>query len=210
MGESKPRSEAAAGGRGVRLCRCVVLASPQSDLPRVLLRGLEQRGAVAIVATDAAAAMVDLAYSGAGALIVHEPEHQPRLADLLDAVHRYFPRTTCWQYQTGRVPALARLNGHDPHTTAQVAPPASSADEPAAHADAQQRHEISRRLDTLIVRVPNGPASAHEPLISDEELAMLLGPTPDDDDRSERAADPDRRPAAATRSRHPARGSRPR
>ncbi len=168
MGERRVQPEA--GANGPRLCRCVVLVAPHGQLPRPLLRGLEQRGAVAIVATDAPAALVDLAYSRAGALIVQDPAEHVMVGELVEAVHRYFPRTTCWRYDTtakGEA-ALSRLNGHAP----TAAPKPTAAEALAAHDDA------ARRLNSLLVRVPHSIDPAHEPLISEEELAMLLGPTP--------------------------------
>jgi hypothetical protein len=182
MGERRVQPEVSA--QGPRLCRCVVLVSPRGQLPRPLLRGLEHRGAVAIVATDAPAALVDLAYSRAGALIVQDPDDHLMVDDLLAAVHRYFPKTTCWRYDTSvrGEAALSRLNGHAGNghapAPAQTAPP-SHAQPPRVVRDVVgPRGEIEHRIDSLLIRVPQSLDPAHEPLISEEELAMLLGPMP--------------------------------
>lgn len=172
------------------MCRCVVLVAPHGPLPRPLLRGLEQRGAVAIAATDAPAALVDLAYSRAGALIVQDPDAHEMLGDLLDAVHRYFPRTTCWRYDTGApdsggAAALSRLNGYvsssplaSSASSSQAAPPARTDVDTKPCSPRVNRDEIEHRLNPLLVRVPQSIDPANEPLISEEELAMLLGPIP--------------------------------
>lgn len=146
-----------------------------------------------IVASDAAAAIVDIAQSQASTLIIQDPAAQPALADLLAAVRRHFPTLACWQYQrqgNGR-PELSRLELPKvmPPSMA-TAPPIASAASDGAHqppvlgrvgpqpAPTNGRHAVSRRLEPVLVRVPQEPDLKNEPLISEEELAMLLGPTP--------------------------------
>lgn len=170
---------------------CVVLTGPNRDAPGDLLRGLSLRGVGTVVVSHPASVMVELSRQTTGAVVVVEPDRHPYLAELLHAIEKYHPRTTRWQY-----------TAHDPSGTPQLRPMAGCAEDgcddgpepisingqsrgkylvpdpksPLGRAQAQVPRE---RVRSLVVKVHH-PADADEPLISEEELAMLLGPSPEE------------------------------
>lgn len=169
--------------------RCVVLVGPGGTAPTDLLGGLSRRGVGVQVVAEPAGVMVELARRRVGALIVIEPEQQPGLTDLIEAVTVYHPRTVRWGYQSAHPTGKAQLQplngrsvgdatGLDPQPVPLPGEPAHAARvamrSPLGHIQAQVPPE---RVRSLIVKV-QGPAKVGEPLISEEELAMLLGPVP--------------------------------
>jgi hypothetical protein len=171
--------------------RCVVLINPGGAAPVDLLGGLSKRGVSTQVVADAAHAMVELARQHTGALVVVNPVQQPGLVDLIEAVKTYHPRTVRWSYRSAHPKGQAQLqplNGQSvgdaesadhkamsqPEKSDQVSEVASPS--PLGRVQAQVP---SDRVRSLIVKV-QGPAEVGEPLITEEELAMLLGPVPEE------------------------------
>lgn len=141
--------------------RFIVLAGAVEP-SRGLIHALDRRGADVLVRTAAVDVMVELARTAAAALLVVDPDRQPMTGELVEAVHTYYPRVDCWQFtpqQEGNAPRISRINGQ-------------WASEPRRDTDA------SRRLESLVIHVDGGSA-LDGPLISEQELAMLLGPAPD-------------------------------
>jgi hypothetical protein len=176
--------------------RCVVLVGPSGSAPADLLGGLSRRGVCTTVVTEPAAAMVELARQTTGALIVIESDRLSWLDELIQAVKTYHPRTVRWGYRGYRGgrsedpsgnpqlsplgddalkyaagPQSERSNGHDDPPRYIVPDPKS----PLGRAQSQIPRE---RVRSLVVKVPDF-AGADEPLISEEELSMLLGPAPE-------------------------------
>lgn len=169
--------------------RCVVMVGPGGAAPTDLLGGLSRRGVGVLVVAEPAGVMVELARQRTGVLIVIEPEQQPGLADLIEAVKVYHPRTVRWGYQSAHPTGKAQLqplNGRSVGEATGLNPqPVPLPGEPAQADRVTTRSPLgciqarvpSERVRSLIVKV-QGPAKVGEPLISEEELAMLLGPVP--------------------------------
>lgn len=172
MPESAPPTPAPA--------RCILLAESSAAVPVELLTGLTRRGMAVVVVSDEPAVMVQLARGGAAALVVADANRVPRLPELAQAIRDYYPRTGCWEYtRRGGSSRLVRL---DSPQDAEVMPgngskkPVSNPDTPV-QAVAEDDHTTGPRTDrlrSLVVHLPP-PTEVNEPLISSEELAMLLG-----------------------------------
>ncbi len=190
-----PGSPGHPGSPGPSESRCVVLTGPNGSAPADLLSGLSTRGVSTIVVNHPASAMVELAREAAGILVVVEPTRHPYLQELITAVKRYHPLTVRWGYTAAVSSGLPQLQAltkdasdtpgpfhvneqdgsacqPDPQGKYLVPDPKS----PLGRAQAQVPRE---RVRSLVVKVRE-TSEADEPLISEEELAMLLGPTPDD------------------------------
>jgi len=175
MGYNSPMSaiQGRPGASAATAKRCVVLC-PAADEPRTqqLLRALGRRGLAVVLVTDPPRAMLELARYGALALIVADPDRfaGPGAAELVDAVRAYRPRTVCWQYADRKLaPINGRLGGV--RLAGGGGPGASSADRLRAE---------HPRLSKLVVHAQPRRPDDGEPLVSEEELAMLLGPMLDD------------------------------
>jgi len=143
------------------------------------------------VVSHPARVMVELARQTIGALIVVEPESQPDLPELIRAVKTYYPKTVRWCYQSGSLSAggqLCKLNGQfDPaaHPAQHKEPPANEIKPKSAEPEdgnplgMVHRSGMRDRVRSLVVKV-EAPDGLGEPLISEEELGMLLGPVPDE------------------------------
>jgi hypothetical protein len=158
---SLPSNRLGASGR-----RFVVLAEPDRPLPGALLTALSQRSGQVVTVKHGPEAMVELAKGAADVLIIVRPDSQMRIDELVAAVRRYHGRTACWAFSNDAAgkPRLVRING--------LADPAQPpADDPSVAAKKVDR------LRSLLVKVPGEPQMTG-PRITEEELAMLLGPTP--------------------------------
>jgi hypothetical protein len=141
--------------------RCVVLMPPGTSVPAMLLTGLSRRGASVTVVTQGPRVMVELLAQPTASVIAVEPQQQPRLEELAAAVHRYYPKTAVWQFRVSKgQPQLSPYIGDSPGRMA--------AEDPAVAAAT----ELKRG------RRPPAVAQDEGPLITGEELAMLLGPGP--------------------------------
>ncbi|MEX0655048.1 MAG: hypothetical protein WD534_00340 [Phycisphaeraceae bacterium] len=168
--------------------RCVVWVPPEGAAPTRLLAGLALRQVPAAVVLDAPSVMLQLAGNSPGAvvaLIVVEPEDQPHLHELLAAVRTYHPGLAMWQYRA-EGGGLTRLS-LEPETEAEPIQAGDSADT----VDEQSLAHVGPRTGSR----PHSPSPAatsvyaddrpahrrlneadRTPLISPEELDMLLGP----------------------------------
>jgi len=172
--------------------RCVVLVCPDGATPVDLLGGLSRRGGSSRVVVEPADVMVELARQPTGAWVVVDPEKQPGLTDLIEAVSVYHPRTVRWAYHSADVSGKAQLqplNGRSGDDPADDPPPPATVTTEPQETEAPnitspfplgrvQDQVPSDRVRSLLVKV-RGPAEVGEPLISEEELAMLLGPVPE-------------------------------
>ena len=174
--------------------RCVILVGPGHAAAAELLGGLARRGVSTAVVSEPAGVMVELTEQTNGILIVVDPDDRPWLDDLVQAVRLYHPRTVRWCYRSQHPsghPQLQPLT--DPHAAAEANAPHTDP-APTDQRDASlhftlpnPRSPLGRvqsqvpreRMRSLVVKV-QGPAEVGEPLISEEELAMLLGPVPED------------------------------
>lgn len=158
-------------------------------------------------------------------LVVVEPQQQPRLDELRDALAAYYPAVRCWQYRArdpeGQ-PSLEALRGAASETasgaatataTARNTPAPPNPAESTAHpqdfvdtrdsnphtsssdsADPRDTARVkgsSQRLRSLVVKIDEPRPYDDGPLVSEEELAMLLGPDPQPlSERSTSSSDP--------------------
>lgn len=175
--------------------RCVLLTGHDGATPVDLLSGLSKRGVSTRVVAQPAEVMVELALQRTGILIVVDPTQQPALLDLIQAVKAYYPRTVRWAYQRAHPSGNPQLQPlEDRATPAPVSKAKPPTPKPAApnsvtHESIEddspsplarvQSQVPPERVRSLIVKV-QGPAEVGEPLISEEELAMLLGPVPEE------------------------------
>lgn len=173
--------------------RCVVLVGSAGSAPADLLSGLSRRGVSTTVVVEPAGVMVELAKENNGILVVVDPDNQPWLDDLIQAVRHYHPRTVRWCYRRPHPSGQAQLlpltdrthtgNGQNHPTPAPVSEPDVSAHytlpNPRSPLGRVQSQVPRERMRSLVVKV-QGPTEVGEPLISEEELAMLLGPVPEE------------------------------
>ncbi len=154
--------------------RCLVVlpeGGRGGDAPSNLTDGLSQRGMSVALARGPAVAMSKLAQSPYAVVVIIEPARLPDVEDLLHAVSTYYPTVVCWGYERrgaddpGR---LAVINGTGDYGNGYQAP-------------AQPPRSTGPGIHTLLHHVPR-PLSAPSPLITQEELAMLLGDWPEEDD----------------------------
>lgn len=181
MGEELDNTTAAAGRRDQT--RCVVLVGRLNRTPDVLLDGLEKRGASVRVVNDPPSAMVEMA-RGARVIVVSEPHTVRRLPELMAAIRRYYPRAKCWCFDPNAVgaPALRPIDRAAVKTKSAVesilppTAPAPTATMPPAAPRRTTPTATTRGNGSglLLIKPPE-----EEPLITPDELAMLLEPLPD-------------------------------
>lgn len=162
-------TNAAPGHAGMR---CVILSGRGLVLPARLVEGLSQRGLRVTVVADAPSVMLELA-NGCGVLIIHEPTMVRHLDELLGAVHRYYKGVACWRFDslpTGQS-SLARINGRNTGGESVAAKPMIPRREAV---------EASSGTHTTGPSRPLADATGKPPLVSREELEMLLAPMPTD------------------------------
>jgi len=177
--------------------RCVVLTGASGMAPADLLAGLSHRGVNTVVVSDPAAVMVEMARQKTGVLVVVHPDKHPWLKELADAIRAYHPRCVRWGYdesENGKSPRLYPLNeqsacvigqveaGVDGPVHSETRHPGYLVPDPKSPLGRAQAQIPRERVRSLVVKVQEG-GPAHEPLISEEELAMLLGPMPEDPDQ---------------------------
>ncbi len=182
------------------VCPCVVLVGRGLPLPERLLKGLETRGAQVMIVTDPASVMAELA-AGAKAVVVNEPKRVRRLPELLAAMRQYYPRAVCWQFTaTGPrgEPTLERMDALSSATPAgdnpldiAAASVVAEGREAAAAATAKPNGNNGGTAATAAPVSP-APAMGTPPLISSEEMSMLLAPLPGRPERAEPGAKPAR------------------
>ena len=146
--------------RSVRSLHGVVWAAANRPQPTMLLSLLRSRMSRVELVADAPAVMAALARGGR-VLIVCEPHKQPRLTPLLTAVGRYHRQVACWQYDPLTADGRPRLSALA-IPAEKVAPQANLI--AAANEETQQSPPAAE--DDLDLATP---------LISTEELDMLLG-----------------------------------
>ncbi len=152
--------------------RCLILAAAGQPVPDALRQGLRRRAVQCRLVTGPIRAMVELARCPGQALIIIEPEALAHADQLVAAVSRYHPRTALWRFDSNPKPLLRPIGPGSLHTSHQGR--VSSGAKPA------DAGELSGPRRDAKLNSPT-PAVHPEPLISEEELAMLL----DEDERTE-------------------------
>lgn len=162
--------------------RCVVLVPKDVVPPEKLIAGLRGRGAEVRVTADAPAVMVELA-TGASAVVLHEPERIVRLDELCGAIKRYHPKVSHWRSGSdgkGGVKLETMAAGDRSSAARKPAAPEKNAS-PAA---ATQRPARSPTRPKGSGGERNKVMPEDSPLVTAEEMEMLLGPKEEEEPRS--------------------------
>jgi len=199
------KQETASNGSG---CRCVVLVPPDGPRPQALLKGLEKRGARYEVAAHPVQVMVRLAVGEPRVLVVDHPERIDQLQQLLAAVRRYYPRVVCWRYTAKG--SGGQENGGLTRFDDLPAPPIQPARPPASDPIKQPVNGDRRLVSQSDGGERTGPKLFNkgiaagissgggfplsEPLLTAEELSMLIGPRFGEGDDSDSPGDLDTEP----------------
>jgi len=147
-----------------------VLVPAGMDEPVSLIKALASRGFETDVVRDEPSVMLGLSASSGDApvLIVVEPQCWSRLDELVHAVRVYYDAVRCWQYSRAEH-AAGRLSSLEIELGGE-----STGGGSGAAGQILNRH---RSVEDLLVKLPEGPMSAHE-VVTQQELTMLLGPVP--------------------------------
>lgn len=187
--------------------RCLLLVGEAGAVPSSLVSALNRRGLETVILREAPEVMVELAAeqharrretnSAADlqnplSLVIVEPEQQLHIDELRQAIDTYHPGTRCWRYAAHGRPGQASLQAFDavsaadharvPTHASTDARPDKNAAEPTGFV-----RSADQRLRSVVVRLGGVETT---PLVSEEELAMLLGPAPMVASESRRAAGP--------------------
>jgi len=165
--------------------RCLLVVPRGHDVPLDLLDGLTRRRVDVREVHDAPAAMVALAETGPSrpkVVVVVHPAAQSAAEVLVRAIGRYHGDVTVWRYDFAADPPLqpwpvdsANTPRREPQPDADV----PTDDEPAAAPTAPAEADPPSDAERLALDEDDD-----SPLLSDEELAMLLGddePNPEKD-----------------------------
>lgn len=202
-GQEKDNPGTAAPDDPVIRGRCLVLAPREGAVSGALLSALGKRGLSVHLVGDEPGVMVELASGGCAVVVAVNPPVWPRLSELAYAVRQHYPRVLCWQFTEDEsgVPRLKALDtdflGPKPPSDPGpgqhgLAAAKWSGTLPAqAQADLRPSDTMNggvvgpigrirgrrRLIDDLVIQAPHGPAPTNA-LVTQEELTMLLGPTP--------------------------------
>lgn len=153
---------------------CLVLVPSKAQTPEALIAALSAKALLPRLVRDEPAVMEALSEMGAGrrVLVVVEPKKWKRLAELVDALHTFYPGVLRWQF-TGQADAQARL------TMLQCPQGGGHSEASVLEGDAPVGQILGRRrpVDDLIVKVPGRTLTTRE-VVTQQELTMLLGPAP--------------------------------
>jgi len=169
---------------GGHAARCLLLVPRGHDAPLDLIDGLNRRKVATRQVHDAPAVMVALAEQTRRrpkvVVIVH-PQAQTCAAPLVRAIRKYHGDVAIWQYDFAGDPRLhAWPDEPKPEPSVEISPPAAEPiEQPAEQATQSPEPDETPALDEPLDEID-------PPLLTDEELAMLLGD--DDADFSEKDA----------------------
>ncbi len=187
-------------------CQCVVWVRPGQPEPQGLIENLEKRGVSARTVQHPDQVMVELAQRQPSVVIVDHPQTPGKVAQLLAAVKRYYPHVACWRHEasasTGGLilkPYEEQRNPPSPqnHAVSQQHEAAFAVTQPnhqpppprdTTHnepIDTEKKHPTTGSTDLRGFGGIAGrlaPTSAVSPLLTEDELAMLLGPGLGEDD----------------------------
>lgn len=174
--------------------RCVVLVGRGRPFPEALLAALARRDTEYHVVSNPAGVMVNLAVGPVGAVIINEPEQIAGVEEMLAAIARYFPRTGCWRFErVGEGKSrLTKIPGKEGATRIKASEPrvvvGAGGAGPGARSGAGRVGSLvgggdavagtiglspQRQGSCQVSREESFPAG---PLVTQDELAMLIGP----------------------------------
>ena len=139
-----------------------------AQAPAGLRAALEKKGLTVVRVDTPATVMLELARSAATAVLLIEPEQCAQRDELLGAIRKHHPKVACWWYRRGDSESswLGWFTGDGQEAGLGAEPGQADADAP------DQVRSPSQRGRSMLDGSHEQPA----PLISEEELAMLLGP----------------------------------
>jgi hypothetical protein len=168
---------------------CVLLSDPQrTPAPPELRRVLDRKGVTVVPCPDAYGAMAAIVQrrhrAGPRAptvLLVVEPDQTPQSAELASNVRKYAPAVVCWRYSQKDEQPLGILE-----VPSEVVVP-----EPKPrHNGAAAGPQLRLTGDPFVGEEPQATEDADEapeddsgPVLTDEELRMLLSDDPEDEPR---------------------------
>ena len=153
--------------------RCVLVIAVGAPIPASLLERLQRRGAVPVVVASPAAAMTALADAATHALIVQNPAKMGRFDELRHAVSTYHPSVVVWAYEPGDINGRhGRESGEAPAHLYRVPPLTRPRSKGGAPPDTDgDRTGVATEAAGM-------PHQDDDPLVTAEELRMLLDPIP--------------------------------
>ncbi len=167
--------------------RCVVFVGRHRPEHKALQEGLAKRWRKLCVATNTPSVMAELGTEPTSTLIVLEPSYVPRLGQLLAAVQYYFPKVICRQISytdnDGRLhlTMLASEIDNELSPSLDVDDAQDQTIEQAPHPS----HDATQSTEHMPESQPHP-----SPLVSADELAMLIGQIdPDESDGEHRPHD---------------------
>lgn len=160
------------------MSRCVLLVGVAGAVPSSLAGALDRRGLEIAIARQPPEVMTELAEGGVSSLVVVEASQQERVDELVDAVTTYYPQTRCWGYTSREQGGSIRLDplSHVSPRSGVVSDGQGMVSSPrdgSAHAHVKG---AGQRLRSLVVKADLRHDAGDGPLVTEEELAMLLGP----------------------------------
>ena len=113
-------------------------------------------------------------------VVIVEPPQQSHIPELRHALATYYPQVRCYRYDAHGPEGQPRLEAFDlaPALASTQAADASglAPSHPSAESAAAPTPGPHPRLRDVVVKAPDRPAAHDAPLVSEEELTMLLGP----------------------------------
>jgi len=185
--------EKVASVRDPRFDRAVLLCAGAQP-PARLLRGLDQRAIATVDAANVYDVMVRFAKHQPGLVIIEEPQNHDaaKLDRLTAALQRYYPNVIFWQYRESDGSGLTRYV----EPVEQVEPVEPTTKSPTDVL--QQKHDAAGKQPFTGPKIEPQAAqprtdqgsSIDTPLLTQEELNMLLGTDDDLDSTSNRQEPP--------------------
>ncbi len=179
---------------------------PGIDPPRALVEALKRHGVDTVICDSPFVALARLCEVGGReggapvALLLLEPGKMSDAAALREAAERFVPTAACWVYESGTRPRLRAAPGARPRPvrherTGQVQDPPRDRRTPPKRVGAPRLRLVD--IDPPAAtptpdpgantdgpgdeQFPRGMGGVSRPLLSDDELHMLLSPDPTED-----------------------------
>lgn len=143
--------------------RCILLLPPGRSWPAALVQGLARRQVHTIAVPDAPGVMEQMAAGDTRIIILAHPGHIECCNELQAALSQYHPSATVWHYEAeaGTSPSLKRLG----------------LQRPALRRGPGQEEVLDAEVDEESTQ--GSRFNLEGPLLTPEELSMLMGDDPD-------------------------------
>ena len=159
--------------------RCLLLVGEAEAVPSGLVAALGRRGLEVVIMRHPPEVMIELAETRGGngrpraaSVVIVEPAVQPRVDELRRALRSYHSHAKCWSYEAqgggGRLEAFDWRDERPEESDLTGQEVLSQADLPTIKGS-------GKRLRSLIVKVDANSTPSNGPVVSEEELSMLLG-----------------------------------